>query len=102
VTRLLSVEKVAELLDLSESSVLRLIRRGELACVRPSARKVKIEESEIAAFIQRKRVPSVHEQAAVRRDRMRTVKNRPDDAEAAGIELAKRHGLRYTLIRGQD
>ena len=54
--RLLSLRETQEILDLSEITVLRLIRVGELPVVRFGSRTL-VEPSELRALIARHRVP---------------------------------------------
>ena len=51
---LLSIEEVAEVLRISESGVYRLIRRGEICCVKVGSRTL-IEPVEIRGFIAQQR-----------------------------------------------
>lgn len=55
--RLLPVSTVARRLGCSVANVYKLLERGELVCIRTGASKgYKVTESELAAFIERRRL----------------------------------------------
>jgi excisionase family DNA binding protein len=49
--RLLTIAQAAEMLALSESSVRRIIRRGELREIRPTSKAIRVEEGDVIRFI---------------------------------------------------
>ena len=52
---LLTKRQVCRKLKLSESTIAKLIRTGELAVVRPSERAVRIADVDLARFIEERR-----------------------------------------------
>ncbi len=55
VSKVLSLKQVAEILGVTNRSVLTLIQRGELHGFRVGERTWKVEEEEVAAYIQRQK-----------------------------------------------
>ena len=55
VSKVLSLKQVAEILGVTNRSVLNLIQRGELHGFRVGERTWKVEEEEVAAYIQRQK-----------------------------------------------
>jgi excisionase family DNA binding protein len=49
--RLLTIKEVAELLRVAEATVYRLVKRGDLPAIKPSAKITRFRKSDIEAFL---------------------------------------------------
>ncbi len=49
--KLYRLDGAAEALQLSKSSVVRLVQRGELRVIRPTGRSVRVTEAELNRFV---------------------------------------------------
>jgi len=64
VMKLLTLAEASRLTRLSIPTLWRLIESGELAAVRPTKRRMFVDEQDVAAFLQSKRQPRREEQPA--------------------------------------
>ncbi len=53
--RLIRLNEVAELTNLSTATLRRLIRSGQLPAVRPSSRSIRIADTDLQTFLERRR-----------------------------------------------
>jgi excisionase family DNA binding protein len=56
--KLLSFEEVADVLGISPRSAYRLVERGHLAAVRVGLKRLRVDAAELAAYIDRQRIPA--------------------------------------------
>jgi excisionase family DNA binding protein len=54
--RLIRLAEAAELTNLSTATIRRLISTGELPAIRASSRSIRIAETDLQAFLERRRI----------------------------------------------
>jgi excisionase family DNA binding protein len=60
-TRLHSIKRVAQMIDVSRTTIFRLIQRRELTAVHLSSRCTRVVAASVDDYIARRSAPNVHE-----------------------------------------